>query len=589
MNTNVARPAGMVNPILLEVMKSALDTIADEMALIMVLSAYSGIVRDAMDFSTAICDAKGRTLAQGLTTPLHLGSFPDAMKALTTAHGATCDPEDVFIFNDPYVAGGQHLPDIYIVKPIFVDGQLWAWAATLAHHNDVGGLVPGSNSIGSTEIFQEGLRLPILKLYDAGKQNDSIWAIIGLNVRVPDKVHGDLRAQVAGCNGAVRSFTELYRRYGSATMAFYLDEIHNYAERLARAEFAEIPDGVYEFTNHIDGIGKHPEPICFHVKLTVSGSEIEVDWAGTSPQIPAGINAPLTFAKAASYAALRSVLSSEVPNSEGFTRPIRVIAPVGCLVNPHAPAACGARGISGFRMIDCLFGALAQAVPDKVPADGCGGSTLPAFGGYHEGKPFVFVETLMGNYGAAPTHDGSEAVAHVGANQSNIPIEMIEAEQPLRIEQYGFVADSGGPGQFRGGLSLVRDYRLLADEAILTIRSDKRRFPPFGLRGGKNGTPSLNVVNPDGNGRVLPVLLSEPETLHKGDLYRHIMAGGGGFGDPCDRLPDSVLADVIADKVSIERAAIDYGVIITTQPYLSVDEAATQDRRTGMRAEVQAP
>ncbi len=573
------------NPILLEVIRNALDTIADEMAMIVVRSAYSGIVRDAMDFSTAVCDASGRTLAQGLTTPLHLGSFPDAMAVLVAAHGATVRPRDVFIFNDPYVAGGQHLPDIYVIRPIFIESRLWAWAATLAHHNDVGGIVPGSNSIGSTEIFQEGLRLPVLKLYDDGRENRDLWAIIGLNVRVPEKVQGDLRAQVAGCNAAVRSFTDLHARYGSDVLGRYLEHVHDYAERLARAEIMEIPDGVYEFSNHIDGIGENPEPLKFQVRLTVSGSELEVDWTGTCAQIKAGINAPKPMMKAASYTAIRSILGAEIPNSEGFTRPIRVVAPVGTLVNPTAPAACGARGITGFRMVDCLLGALAQALPHKVPADGCGGATLPAFGGYHDGKPFVFVETLMGNYGAAPDHDGSEGVAHIGANQSNIPVELIEAEQPLRIEQYQYVPDTGGPGKFRGGLAIVRDYRLLADEAILTVRSDKRKFPPYGLDGGSCGTPSWNIVNPDKEQRILPVLLSEPEILRKGDLFRHIMASGGGHGDPFERDPDLVLADVIAGRVSIGHARDAYGIVITADGPPAIDAEATRTARAGKLVE----
>src|SRR6185436_11378688 len=308
---------------------------------------------------------------------------------------------------------------------------------------------------------------------------------------------------------------------------------------------AEIPDGVYRFENHIDGFGEDPEPIPFRVALTIRGDSARVDWTGTSPQVPAGINSPVPFTYAAVYTALRSVLSSDIPNAQGFTRPIEVVAPLGTIANPRPPAACGARGITGFRMIDCLMGALAQAVPERVPADGSGGSTLPSIGGIHDGKPFVNVETLMGTWGAAPTHDGQEGVAHVGANQSNVPIEMIEAEYPIRIEQYALVADSGGAGKYRGGLSMVRDYRLLADSAVLTVRSDKRRFPPFGLHGGKAGMPSLNVINPEGEARVLPVLLTDPFPMKKGDLFRHRLAGGGGYGDPFERDPALVLHDLV--------------------------------------------
>jgi N-methylhydantoinase B len=553
-----------MNPFLLEIVKNALETIADELALIIMRTAYSSIVRDAMDFSTAVCDRHGHTLAQGLTTPLHLGSFFDAMQNLiaVTRRAGGVRQDDVFIFNDPYLAAGQHLPDIYIVKPIFVAGTLEGWATTVAHHNDVGGIVPGSNSIGSTEIFQEGLRLPVLKLCDAAGENQSIWDIIAANVRVPDKVIGDIRAQISACHVGEREFTALFARYGAPLLREAFAAIHDYAERLTRAEIAEIPDGTYRFENFIDGFGEDPQPIPFRVALTVRGDAVKVDWTGTSPQVPAGINAPVPFTRAAVYAALRSVLSHDIPNAQGFTRAVEVVAPIGSIANPLPPAACGARGITGFRMIDCLMGALAQAVPERVPADGSGGSALPSIGGMHQGRAFVNVETLQGTWGAAPTHDGQEGVAHIGANQSNVPIEMIEAEYPIRIEQYGLVADSGGPGKYRGGLAMVRDYRLLADAAVLTVRSDKRRFPPYGLHGGANGSPSLNVVNPDGKARVLPVLLTEPYAMKKNDVFRHVMAGGGGYGNALERDPNLVLRDVEQGKVTLSHARDAYGVAI---------------------------
>ena len=566
-----------MNPFLLEIVKNALETIADELALIVMRTAYSSIVRDAMDFSTAICDREGRTLAQGLTTPLHLGSFFAAMQNLlaVTARGGGAKAGEVYIFNDPYLAAGQHLPDIYIVKPIFIGGELEGWATTVAHHNDVGGIVPGSNAIGSTEIYQEGLRLPVLKLVDAGRANQAIWDLIAANVRVPDKVIGDLRAQIAACHVGEREFAALFARYGSPLLRQAFAAVHDYAERLTRAEITEIPDGVYRFENHIDGFGEDPEPIPFRVTLTVRGDKAIVDWTGTSPQVPAGINSPVPFTYAAVYTALRSVLSSDIPNAQGFTRPIEVIAPLGTIANPRPPAACGARGITGFRMIDCLMGALAQAVPERVPADGSGGSTLPSIGGLHNGRAFVNVETLMGTWGAAPTHDGQEGVAHMGANQSNVPIEMIEAEHPLRIEQYGLVPDSGGPGRYRGGQSMVREYRLLADEAVLSVRSDKRRFPPYGLHGGGPGAPSINIVN---GKTVLPTLMMKPYPLKKGDVFRHQLAGGGGYGDPLEREVELMQRDVVQGRVTLAHAREAYGVVLN--PDLSVDARATAALRS---------
>lgn len=572
-----------VDPILLEVIKNGFDSIADEMALILMRTAYSAIVRDSLDYSTAICDAKGQTLAQGLTTPLHLGSFYDAMRFLMKAYEGRIYPGDIFIANDPYVAAGQHLPDIYIIKPIFIGDELQGWATTVCHHTDVGGIVPGSNALGAREIYQEGLRLPFLKLYEKGQTNQVIWDIIAINVRVPDKVIGDLRAQVAACHVGEREFGDLFHRYGAKTMRLYMDELHDYAERLVRAEFSEMPDGTYEFTDYIDGLGPNPEPIVFQVKLVIQGDEVLVDWSGTSPQVKGGINSPFPFTKAASYTALRSVMSTDLPNCQGYTRAIKVFAPEGTVANPVAPAACGARGISGFRMIDCLFGALAKALPDRIPADNCGGATLIGFGGYHQRKPFVFVETFMGNFGGAPTHDGQEGVPHMGANQANVPVEFIETDHPLQIVQYGLVQDSGGPGKFRGGLSLIREYKVLTDEALLTIRSDKRRFPPHGLLGGEPGTPSWNIINPGTEDRVLPVLLTEPEIMRKGDVYRHIMAGGGGYGNPFDRDPQLVLKDVLEEKVSIHHAREMYGVVFKSEEPLSLDLEATSRLRKEMK------
>ncbi|MSP68129.1 MAG: hydantoinase B/oxoprolinase family protein [Alphaproteobacteria bacterium] len=566
------------DPFLLELIRSSFDAIADQMALIMLRTAHSGIVRDTMDYSTALCDAKGRTLAQGVTNPVHLGSFYDAMQCVLRRFDGDFNGGDVFIFNDPYEAAGQHLPDIYIVKPIFFAGQLVAFATTVAHHSDVGGMVPGSNAIGSTEIFQEGLRLPILKFLERGVPVQPIWDIIRLNVRVPDDVMGDLQAQMAACTICEREVEELYRRYGGDTLGAYVEHLHDYAEQLARSQIAAIPDGVYEFSDHLDGLGENPEPIALHVKITVRGSNVVVDWTGTSPQVPGGVNAPLPFTKAAAYAALRSVMSAAVPNCHGYTRPITVVAPLGSLVNVKYPGPCGIKGITGYRMIDCLFGALAKAVPDKVAADNSGGATLPTIAGYENGKAFVFCETVAGNWGAAFDHDGQDGVAHMGANQTNIPIEMIEARFPVRIEQYGIITDTGGPGTFRGGLSVIREYRLVRGEALLMVRSDKRAFPPHGLFGGHEGAPSFNIVNPETDPVVLPVMTTEPYSIKQGDVFRHIMAGGGGFGEPLSRDPARVVQDVIEERITIAGAERDYGVVIVGNPPL-VDQELTRRLR----------
>jgi len=357
--------------------------------------------------------------------------------------------------------------------------------------------------------------------------------------------------------------------------------LQDYAERLARAAIREIPDGTYRFTDHIDGLGEDPQPIALTVAITVSGDEVTADWTGTADQVKGGINAPLSFCKSNVYAALRSVMSADVPNCHDYTRPITVNAPEGSLVNAVYPAPCGARGITGYRIVDCMFGALAQAVPHKVAADGAGGSTLPSFGGRVAGKTFVFSECIMGTWGATSAHDGQDGVPHMASNQANVPVEMIEADYPIRIERYGFVPDTGGPGQFRGGLSLARDYRLLTGDVYFGVRSDKADHAPHGLAGGGDGAPAVNRVISAAGEQAIPTLPTEPITLNEGDVFRHIMAGGGGYGDPLTRDPQRVLADVLDERISTAHARDAYGVIVT--PALQIDLAATDARRSAMK------
>ena len=284
------------------------------------------------------------------------------------------------------------------------------------------------------------------------------------------------------------------------------------------------------------------------VAVTVDGEQVTVDWTGSSPQVDGGINSPMPFTRSCAYTAIRSIMDQEVPNCHGYTRAITVTAPRGSIANPELPGACGARGVTGYRMIDCLFGALAQAVPHKVCADGSGGSTLPTISGWRDGRPIVFCEVVMGSWGATATHDGQDGISHLGANITNVPVEMAESTQPLRFEQYGLVPDTGGAGKFRGGLSVVREYRLLAEEATLNVRSDKRRHRSYGLFGGGQGASSWNTINPDRENRTLPVLLMQPVELKRGDVFRHVTAGGGGYGDPLERDPQHVLRDVIEEK-----------------------------------------
>jgi N-methylhydantoinase B len=575
-----------IDPITFEVIQNGLGSIVDEMALTVMRTAYSGIVKDALDYSTGFCDRNGEMIAQGLTIVLHLGSFPSAVRHILKKFDGRIYPGDVYIMNDPYGSGGIHLPDIYVIEPVFVDEQLEGFSCVLAHHTDVGGLVPGSNSTQATEIYQEGLRLPTLKLYERGVANGAIFEILASNVRVPDKVLGDLRAEMAAAAIGTRAYQQLAQRYGALALRAYTDELLDVSERLARQEIRALPRGTFSFRSYIDGDAVAGEAIVFQVALTIDDDRVVVDFDGTSPQVKAGINSPLPFSQSAVYGALRLVMDPSIPNSAGYFRAIEVRAPEGTIVNPRLPAACGARGITGFRIMDTVLGALAQAIPDRVPADGEGGNTILSLGGYGpRGEPWVYVDLVAGARGGGPRADGSEGVPHPASNIANTPVEIVEVESPVRVERYELLPNSGGAGKYRGALGQIRQVRCLADDAVLQIRSDKRRFPPYGLFGGQPGTPSWNVLNPGDQQVVLPTLTMSP--VHRDDVLRHTMAGGGGWGDPLERDPALVRDDVWNEKVTIEHARDIYGVAIDPAT-LEVDLAETTRLRAVMRVRVTA-
>jgi N-methylhydantoinase B len=556
------------DPILLELVKNALDATVEEMAIALVRTAYSNNLKNSMDLSCALCDADGRLIAQGLTLPLHLGSVPDAMAHVRRKFAGRIEPGDVFLLNDPF-DGGTHLPDFYVFKPIFRDGALVGWASSIGHQLDVGGKTPGGNGCDATEIFQEGLRIPPLKLYAAGRPVEALFELIERNVRVPRQVLGDVRAQLAACEAGERAYLDLLARHGAARFAACTTALLDQAERLARTAIRAMPDGIYEFTDWLDDDGVDPDPIPLHVKITIAGDRLVADLTGSAPQVKGGINSPIPFTKSAVYAAVRHLIGGEPPNNEGYFRPIEVIAPPGTIVNPVPPAAVAARGLTGFRLANALFGALARVAPDRVFACEVGGDTGVSIGGYDaERRPFVFLEFLFGSWGGRPARDGVDANSSAVVNFSNNPVEVIEAEYPIAIERYGFLPDTGGSGRFRGGLALVREYRFLEAEGVLQLRTDRRRFLPYGLAGGRPGTPSANLLNPGGEGRELPGKCTI--TVRRGDVFRHVLAGAGGWGDPLERDPERVGQDVLEEKIGAAYARREYGVV--------VDEATGQVR-----------
>ena len=569
------------DPFTLELFKNSLFSISDEMAVTICRTTYSGVLRDNMDFSTGFTDANGKLVAQGLTIPLHLGSIPTALDSVLDHFKGDIQPGDVFIMNDPY-EGGMHLPDVFIFKPIFVEGEQLAIAATISHQADIGGRVPGSNASDSTEIFQEGLRIPPIKLYMGGELNETMWRLIEKNVRIPIQVLGDMRAQLSACTIAENQFLELVDRFGLETTRFYMGEVIDHTERLARAAIRKLPDGEFAFEDWVDDDGiDRDRPIRLFCKITKRDDAIRVDWAGSSDQVKGAINCTLSFTKAVSYAAIRSVLDFDIPCNEGLFRAIDVTAPPGTVTNMVLPAACAARGLTGFRMGDCVFGALAMMLKDEVGAASDGGNTGVSIGGYDKSRrPFIFVDFACGSWGGRPWGDGVQGNSNMFANMASQSVELIESQNPIQILRYELISDRAGAGKYRGGVPYRRDYLFTEEEAVLQVRSDRRRFRPYGLYGGYAGRPSRNVLNPDKEAR----LLDSKVTMHlrRGDVFRHELPGGGGWGDPLDRDPSNVLNDARNEYISVEGANRDYGVVIDSSTW-TVDLVATRNLRESRR------
>jgi N-methylhydantoinase B len=571
------------DPITEELFRNSLAALGDEMVLTIYRTAYSGVLKNIMDYSAALCDAEGRLAAQGLALPGHLCSIPVALQAVLRHFGGDIAEGDILINNDPY-DGGMHLPDIFIFRPLFAEGRVIAYAATICHHTDVGGRVPGSNASDSTEIYAEGLRIPPLKLYERGQPNTTLFRMIDRNVRVPGRVLGDIRSQLAACEIAARGMIDLVARYGADGVVALMNATMDYSERLTRHCLSELPDGEATFTDWIDDdqidIGK-PIPLVCTVRKR--GDAMEVDWTGSSPQVKGAINNTWSYTAAMSFTAVKSVLSINMPNNDGVFRPIKVIAPPGTITNGKLPAACAARGLTGFRGVDCCFGALAQLYPDRVYAASDGGNTGITIGGYDKQlRPFIYVDFLSGCWGGRPWEDGLDGNTSMFANMASFSVEVIEAENPLEVLEYEFVPDTGGAGKFRGGMSQRKTWRMLADEGILQVRADRQTHRPYGLQGGGPGAAGRNVLDP-GLPTEEKLHAKLTMTLRKGQVFRHDLPGAGGWGDALTRDLSLVAKDLRDGLVTIEGAARDYGVVAYGNPPV-IDEAATEALRAKLRA-----
>ncbi len=572
----------MSDPITEELFRNAISAIGDEMVLTIYRTAYSGVLKNIMDYSAAVCDAQGRLVAQGLSLPGHLCSIPVALQAVLAHFGPDVHEGDIFINNDPY-DGGMHLPDIFIFKPLFAatdrGGEPIAYAATICHHTDVGGRVPGSNASDSTEIYAEGLRIPPLKLYERGQPNATLFRMIERNVRLPGRVLGDIRSQLAACEIAARGMTDLVGRYGGDGVRDLMVAMMDYSERLTRQCLLELPDGEATFTDWIDDdqidVGK-PIPLVCTVRK--HGDTMEVDWTGSSPQVKGAINNTLSYTAAMSFTAVKSVLSVNMPNNDGVFRPIKIIAPAGTITHGKLPAACAARGLTGFRGVDCCFGALAQLYPDRVFAASDGGNTGVTIGGYDKQlNPFIYVDFMSGAWGGRPWADGLDGNTVMFANMASFSVEVIEAENPLEVLDYEFVPDTGGAGKFRGGMSQRKTWRMLADEGVLQVRADRQTHRPYGLYGGGPGAPGVNVLDP---GQPIEQKLHAKLTMNlkRGEIFRHELPGAGGWGPALKRDLDLVARDLRDGLVTVEAAARDYGVVAVGDPPV-IDAVASETLR----------
>jgi N-methylhydantoinase B len=540
-----------------EVIRGELLGVADEMAVRFARSSFSPVIRDYLDFSTAVCDRQGRVVAQGFSLPLHLGAIPSAMTAVIDAFPAGLARGDLVVLNDPY-AGGMHLPDIFVVSPAFHGEILIGYSIVVAHHVDIGGRVPGGSAADSREIFEEGLRLPPILLQAGGRSNSALEQVIRANVRLPDMLWQDLEAQRAGCVTGAAAVVGVVERYGLDVYQGTIESMIDHGRLGVRTAIGSWPDGTYEFEDVEDHDGLEDRPVPIHVRVDIAQDRIAFDFTGTAKQVPGSINSTLSFTESACYAAVRSLCTDDIPVNAGFIEPIEVTAPEGTVVNARFPAGVAARGVIGYRIIETIFGALADALPSQVPAAGDGGTSGVRIGGYDDdGHRYQFNDLVCGAWGARPDQDGIDGAAGMAANVANRSIEALEREDPVLVQEYGFVDDSGGAGTYRGGLAIRRAVELRAPEGTLNLRTHRNATPPYGLRGGLPGHTSSTFLIRDGKRLALPAKVTR--ALQRGDVIEHTTASGGGVGPPVGRDPARLRDDIRDGKISEASAATVYG------------------------------
>ena len=585
--------ATRVDPITGAVIQGALENIAIEMGHKLMRMSYSSIIRESEDFGAALTDADGAQLCEcKMSTPLQSGPIPGyvrGIKAKFAARGDVFRPGDVIMHNDPY-GGASHGPDVAFCVPVFDGDTLLGFSVTTAHHLDIGAHTPGSCGIvDAVDTFAEGLQFKAIKVVDQGNRNDAVWNVIRDNIRISDLVVGDMEAQIAAAQIGARRFLDLVRRYGRVTVAGASADLMDYSERLMRAAIRQIPDGVYTATTHIDGYLDDPEPsrrdLPIQVTITVHADEMTVDVTGTAPQVPdRPINMPFEgTVDCAVWLTLRSILLDSavygsIPQNSGLTRPIKIVAPKGCLANPIFPAPVIARFCPGNALADTVMKALAPAVPKQISA-GIGNLTVIAFSGTANDQQWVHMEILEGSYGGRHGMDGMDTVDTLYANTRNNPIEDIESHLPLRVNRYELRENMVAAGEWRGGIGSVREFIYLTDGGF-SVEGDGHKFKPWGFAGGADGYPSALIQIASGGEKTELPSKVPYRKAKAGDRLISYGPSGGGYGDPLARPPQFVLDNVVDGLFSADVAREQYGVMIAED---QVDLPATEAIRARVR------
>ncbi|WP_096390197.1 hydantoinase B/oxoprolinase family protein [Halopenitus persicus] len=567
----------MVSPGKLEIFRHSLKGIVEEMGVTLQRTAYSTNIKIRRDHTCALFDSELRHIAQHDIAPQHIGSLVSVVPR-NMRDRDDLEPGDGILINDPY-KGAVHLPDVMLICPLFHDGEIIGYAANSAHHVDIGGPTPGGIPTDSTDLYGEGVIMPGVKAVEDWEYDEEVLGLITRNVRSPDMRVGDYRAQLGANRIGEERFGELYEEYGSDALAEYLDELIDYTERLVRSNIQELPDGVYDASDYMDGDGINDEELLVTLTIEIDDDEMTLDFTGTADENEGPLNCTPAMAFAGTMAVVMSLLGGDLPKNEGFYRPFEIITPKGSMVNPTDDRPVAAGWEIAIRAGDLVTKAMADVLPEETIAATKGIICNIAYGGRDprsDDDEYVYYETVGGGYGGRATKDGMDGVQAHYQNTANSPIEELETEIPLYVRRYEYIQDSEGAGRQRGGLGIRRDMEFYDHRSSFTVLSDRTKNQPWGLFGGHAARAAKYVINPDDD----PEVVSSKSTtkLDPDDVASVQTPGGGGYGDPLERPPEEVLEDVVNGKVSVEKAESEYGVAVDPEER-SVDEAATRELR----------